>query len=51
MIHEFSDYISGQCSDGWCESFEQQPVLNNFTVSTWDKDDENTTYLMTKKVD
>ncbi len=39
-LSEVEDYISGQCSDGWGEGFEQQPIVNDYYVSTWWSDDD-----------
>jgi hypothetical protein len=39
-IEKISKYIEGQCSDGWGESFEQQPIVNGYYVSTWWSDDD-----------
>jgi hypothetical protein len=37
-LAEVEDYISGQCSDGWGEGFEQQDI-EGYSVSAWWNDD------------
>jgi hypothetical protein len=40
-IEKIRDFLSGQCSDGWGEGFEQQPQEIDgidYYISTWDVD-------------
>lgn len=39
FIEKIRDFLSGQCSDGWGEGFEQHPLEINgieYYISTWD---------------
>lgn len=40
---ELREWVSGQCSDGWGEGFEQRPVKTpdgNLYISFWDSDED-----------
>jgi len=49
-IYNIKNYISGQCSDGWGEGFEQQDT-NGYSVSTWDMNGPHIEFIKTEKED
>lgn len=49
-VDDIMGYIEGQCSDGWGEGFEQNPIYSYF-VSTWKiKGERKIKHIKTKKV-
>ena len=49
QITKIKEKISGQCSDGWGEGFEQTPVADRFYVSTWDREGPKIEFIESKK--
>jgi len=49
-IYDIKNYISGQCSDGWGEGFEQQDT-NGYSVSTWSMDGPHIKFIKIEKED